>query len=130
MLGEEDLLWILLYAHDVALVSEDPDKLRDMVTALDSAFQRWGLLISVGKTKTLMVCIPSPGEGPVAVQVIFIGTQRVEHVKPFKYLGQITASDGTVKGEASRRLGLAYAAFIGLSSREFGETKKIADGQS
>jgi hypothetical protein len=53
ILGEEDILWILLYADDIALdlMSDDPDQLRDMVTALDSAFQRWGFLISVGKTK-------------------------------------------------------------------------------
>jgi hypothetical protein len=125
-LGEEDLLWILLYADDIALMSDDPDKLRDMVTALDSAFQRWGLLISVGKTKTLTVYIPRPGEGPVAVPVIFIGTQRVEHVKQFKYLGQIIASDGTVKGEVSRRLGLAYAAFNRLAKQGIWKDKTVS----
>jgi hypothetical protein len=83
IVGEEDLMWILLYADDIALMSDDPDKLRDLVTALDSACRRWGLLISVGKTKTLTVLIPRQGEGPVAVPVIFIGTQRVEHVKQF-----------------------------------------------
>jgi hypothetical protein len=30
--GEEVLLWILLYADDIALMSDDPDKLRSMVT--------------------------------------------------------------------------------------------------
>ncbi len=60
-----------------------------------------GFTKSVGKTKTLTVYVPRPGEGPVAVPVIFIGTQRVEHVKQFKYLGQIIASDGTVKGEVT-----------------------------
>ncbi len=81
ILGEEDLLWILLYADDIALMSDDPDKLRDMVTAFRLAFQRRGLLISVGKTKTLTMYTPRPGEGPVAMPAIFIGTQRVEHVK-------------------------------------------------
>jgi hypothetical protein len=37
MLGKEDLLWILLYADDVAVMSDDPDELRDMVTALELA---------------------------------------------------------------------------------------------
>jgi hypothetical protein len=63
------------------------------------------------------VYIPRPGEGPVAVPVLFIGTQRVEHVKQFKYMGPIIASDGTVKGEVSRRLGLAYAAFNRLGKQ-------------
>ena len=124
--GEEVLLWILLYADDIALMSDDPDKLRDMVTALDAAFQRWGLLISVGKTKTLTVYVPRPGEEPVAVPVIFIGTQQVEHVKQFKYLGQIIASDGTVKGEVTRRLGLAYAAFNRLGKQGIWKDKTIS----
>jgi hypothetical protein len=65
--GKEELLWILLYADDIALLSDDPDKLRDMVTALDLAFRRWGLLTSVAKTKTLTVHVPMTGQGPVPV---------------------------------------------------------------
>jgi hypothetical protein len=43
MLGEEELSWILLYADDIALLADDPEKQRDMATALDLAFRRWGL---------------------------------------------------------------------------------------
>jgi hypothetical protein len=53
----------------------------------------------------MTVCIPRPGEGAVPLPVNFSGTQRVAHVKQFKYLGQIIASDATVKGEVSRKLG-------------------------
>jgi hypothetical protein len=70
----------------------------------------WSLLITVGKTKTLTVYTPRPGEGPVAVPIIFIGTQRVKHGEQFKYLGQVIYSHGTVNGEFSPRLGLAHAA--------------------
>jgi glutaredoxin len=87
-------LWIPLYADDIALISDDPEKLQDMVTALDSAFRRWGLLISVAKPKMLTVHVPMPGEEPVTVPVIFIGTQRIGHVDKFMYLGQVIASDG------------------------------------
>jgi hypothetical protein len=31
---EKDLRWILLYADDIAVMSDDPDNLRDMVAAL------------------------------------------------------------------------------------------------
>jgi hypothetical protein len=72
ILGEEELLWILLYVDDIALLSDDPGKLRDMVTALDLAFRRWGLLISVAKTKTMTVHVPMPRQGPVPVPEIFI----------------------------------------------------------
>jgi hypothetical protein len=49
------------------------------------------------------------GEGPVAVPVIFFGAQRVEGVDTFRYLGQKVGSDCKVKGEVSRKLGLASA---------------------
>jgi hypothetical protein len=124
--GEEDLLWILLYADDIALMSDDPKKLQDIVTALDSAFRRWGLLISVAKTKTLTVHVPMPGEGPVAVPVIFIGTQRGELVDKFKHLGQVIASDGKIKWEVSRRLGPAHAAFTRVDKRGIWTDKAIS----
>jgi hypothetical protein len=87
-------------------------------------FPTLGLLKGVGKTKTLTVHVPMPGEGPVAVPLIFNVTQLVEHVDKFKYLGQLIDSNGNVKGEVNRRLLLAYAALIGLASREFGMTRQ------
>ncbi len=61
----------------------------------------------------------------MAVPIIFIGTQRVKDVKQFKYLGQIIASDGTVKGEVTRRLGLAHAAFNRLGKQGIWKDKKL-----
>jgi hypothetical protein len=126
VLSEEDLLWILLYADDIALLSDDPDKLQRMVTALHLAFQRWGLLISVGKTKSMTVYVPRPGEEPPPKPIIYIGDQRIEHVDKFKYLGQIISSDGKLKGEISRRIGQAYAAFRSLERRGIWKDKTIS----
>jgi hypothetical protein len=56
--------------------------------------------------------------------VIFIVINSL-NVKQYKYLGQIVASDGTVKGGGSGRLGLAHAALICWASREFGGIDKI-----
>jgi hypothetical protein len=47
-------------------------------------------------------------------------------VKQFKYLGQIIASDGTVKGEGSRRLGVAYAAFNRLGKQGIWKDKTVS----
>jgi hypothetical protein len=77
ILGEEELLWFESYADDIALLSDDTEKLR--ITALDLAFRRWGLLLSVGKTKTMTVHVPMPGQGPVAAPAIFIDNQRVSN---------------------------------------------------
>jgi hypothetical protein len=78
---EEKVLWILLYADDIAHMSDDLDKMRDMVAALDLAFPAWGLLISIAKTKTTTVRVPMPGEGPVSVLAIFIDNKRVAYVE-------------------------------------------------
>jgi hypothetical protein len=127
LLGEEELPWILLYAGDIALLSDDPKKLRDMVTALDLAFRRGGLLINVGKTKTMTVHVPMPGQGLVSVPEIFIDNQHVEHVRQCGYSGQIIASEGLiVKREVSRRLALGYAAFNRLGKQGIWEDRSIS----
>jgi hypothetical protein len=41
-------------------------------------------------------------------------------------MGQIIASDGTVKGEVTRRLGLAYAAFNRLGKQGIWKDKKLS----
>jgi hypothetical protein len=126
VLGEEDLLWILLYADDIALMSDDADKLQRMVTALHLAFQRWGLFISVGKTKSMTIYVPRPGEEPPPKPIIYIGDQRIEYVNKFKYLGQVISSDGKLQGEISRRIGQAYAAFRSLEKRGIWKDKTIS----
>ena len=45
-----ELLWILMYADDIALVTEDADILRVAVGLLDSTFTEWGLTVSTAKT--------------------------------------------------------------------------------
>jgi hypothetical protein len=71
------------------ILSDDPEKFWDMVTALGLAFRRWGLLLSVAKTTTMTVHVPMPGQGLVAVPEVFTDNQHVEHVQKLKYLGQI-----------------------------------------
>lgn len=51
------LLWILLYADDVTLWSDDADRVRDVVTALDSSFR------SYEKTRTMTGHLVMPGQG-------------------------------------------------------------------
>jgi hypothetical protein len=108
------------------IMSDDADKLQRMVTALHLAFQRWGLLISIGKTKSMTVYVPRPGEELPPPLVIYIGNQRIEHVNKFKYLGQIISSDGKLKGEISRRIGQAYTAFRNLEKQGIWKDKTIS----
>ena len=78
----------------------------DLNTILDSAFQRWGLLISVDKTKA-MCFSKTPCNSPPLKH----GDQYVQLVKQFKYWGQILSSNGSLKGEISQRVGKATFVF-------------------
>ena len=50
-LGELEILGLLLYADDMALLAEDEEELNHFVQVLEAVTQRWGLTINVRKTK-------------------------------------------------------------------------------
>lgn len=52
--NHEQLLWILMYADDFALVTEAADSLRIAVELLDSIFSDWVLTVSTVKTKLVV----------------------------------------------------------------------------
>jgi hypothetical protein len=68
-----------MYADDIVLISDDPSKLQLMVSAIHAAFQRWGLMISVGKTKGKRIHAPLPGEDRAPLPVIFVGDPRINN---------------------------------------------------
>jgi hypothetical protein len=91
-----------------------------MLTILDSAFQRWGLLISVDKTKA-MCFSKTPCNSPP----LKLGDQYVQFVKQFKYFCQILSSNGLLNGEISQRVGKATYAFNQLLGRGIWADKTI-----
>ncbi len=74
----------------------------------------------------MTVYVPRPWEEPPPKPVIYIGDQRIEHVNNFQYLGQVISSDVKTKGEISRRIGQAYAAFRSLERRGIWKDKTIS----
>jgi hypothetical protein len=107
----EDLVWILLYADDIALMAEDLADLQFMLTELDAAFKRWGLLINVQKTKVMSI------EATGQTRVLQIAGQAIENVATFKYLGQHFSSNGSIRSELTHRVGKAYAIFRALDKQ-------------
>ena len=75
-----------------------------MVTVLQIAFQRWGLLIRVEKTKSMTLHVPMPGEEPHTLLDLSSDNQRIEHVNKMKDL-RVMVSSCRPKGEITRRIG-------------------------
>lgn len=88
-----------------------------MVTVLQIAFQRWGLLIRVEKTKSMTLHVPMPGEEPHTLLDLSSDNQRIEHVNKMKDLRVMVSSGGRPKVEITRRIGQAVTAFDCLEKR-------------
>ena len=52
---DEELLWILMYADDIALITESVVELTGSLALLDTVFSKRGLTVSTSKTKVLIV---------------------------------------------------------------------------
>lgn len=101
------LLWILLYADDIALIADSEQSLQSAVSELDAALQSWQLLISVTKSKVMVVSKDAAAASPV----IQLQGQTLEAVQHFKYLGSQLSGDGTLDAEISYRISCGAAAF-------------------
>jgi hypothetical protein len=112
-------LWKLLFADDAALVTLDAEALQALVDCFYSVALKFGLKVSLSKTKTML----QPGrvvrvgrvEQPVVVSPLRItlgpGGCVLEQVSSFVHLGSKMSSDGAAHPEVSRRTGLAMVAF-------------------
>lgn len=98
----EELIWILMYADDIALVTEDADSLRVALDLPDSTFSEWGLTVCSAKTKLLVV--GRDADAQAAHLNITLRSDRLEVVFKFKYLGSMTTSDNTLEAEVSHRI--------------------------
>ena len=93
----------VLYADDLALVAETRKELQHMLKVLDKACTRWGMSISISKTKILQV--RTGEQQPANEQPITLQGQTLEEVQSFPYLGSKVDQSGKVKKEiAVRRL--------------------------
>ena len=120
---EEELLWILLYADDISLVCDDITNLSRAVALMDNTFSQWGLTISTQKTKVLVV--GRDAEQQAANAIISIRGDKLEVVSPFKYLGSIFTSDGTIDAEVAHRIA-ANIAFVRLHKAKVWSSRALS----
>ena len=130
----EQLIQILAYADDMAIVCDSADGLERLVTRLDEVCQAWQLDISTSKTEVMTVdrdftfqqtdddeskhSDDSSDDEPTAPSAPKITLRGVplKVVNKFKYLGRTFTSDLTMDSEISLRIEKATASFYRLAA--------------
>ena len=109
--GVEKYAW-LGYADDLALTEDSKEKLQTTATVLSDLLQRFGLVISIDKTKTMILNFKGKSD-EYPSELITINNVPIKNVTQFTYLGAIITYDepGTSDKELDRRIGLAHGKF-------------------
>src|SRR6218665_3151923 len=102
------LLDNLRFADDIDLLADMKESLQDLTNRVDKNSKRMGLRINAEKTKTMAI-----GKQHEKLQVR-LGTEVLEQVTRFVYLGGLITEDGRCEEDVKRRIGLTCAAFGGL----------------
>ena len=115
--GEMSYPWIG-YADDLAIMAETKELLQKAADVLQDLLKRFGLVISIDKTKT-MIFNWKGKEEEYPESIISINNVVIENVANFVYLGSVIShSDpGTSVKELDRRIGMAHG--------KFAEMKKV-----
>jgi len=111
-----DLVQLLLYADDMAIVCDSADGLTRLVTSLDNVTQAWHLDISQKKTKILTVDRFNSQQQPS----ITLRNQKIEQVTSFKYLGRHFDASSTLDTEINYRLKKASSSFWRYKTNLYG----------
>ena len=106
----QEIAWILMFADDIALVSECEQEMQRAVQLMDMTFAQWGLEMSLKKTKVM----PLHTEG-CPIQQLTLPRGNIDYVEQFKYLGSTCAQGLTMQPEISARLAKAGNAFYRLN---------------
>ncbi|CAH8297389.1 unnamed protein product [Schistosoma turkestanicum] len=98
----------LEYADDIVLLGEDADKMQSLLTTLSNNASMFGMRFSPSKCKMLLQDWVS------SAPELVIGSEVVERVDRFTYLGSLISADGLVTDEISARIQKARLAFANL----------------
>ena len=77
-------IWTLAYADDVAMLAKDEREMKEMMKNLEKYVTRKKLVLNVEKSKVMVF---RKGRGKKEEEIWTWGTERIEEVKQFKYLG-------------------------------------------
>ena len=113
-LVHESLVRELLYADDADLVAHSAEEMQIVMDRFADACTRFGLTISLDKTKVM--CTPAPGDTSEEPDIYVYG-HRLEVVEHFVYLGSKISNDGSLDAEIKDRISKAAVAFGSLEDR-------------
>ncbi|XP_061705481.1 uncharacterized protein LOC133516511 [Cydia pomonella] len=94
--------WNLLYADDVALISDSIHGIQENLDQWKESLESNGLRISITKTE-YMVCNFSPNESSLSSVDVTIDGKALPRVNTFKYLGSVLAEDGSITADITHR---------------------------
>ena len=89
MSGLEIIRWIL-YADDVVLFCRTANDAEKILTMLNDTCKRFGLTISFKKTKTQIFNDEDLAKRDTLIN---IGSEKIDNVQSFTYLGQVITND-------------------------------------
>ncbi|VDO76135.1 unnamed protein product [Schistosoma margrebowiei] len=98
----------LEYADDIVLFGEDADKMQSLLTTLSNNASMFGMRFSPSKCKMLLQ------DWVTSTPELVIGSEVVECVDRFTYLGSLISPCGLVCNEISARIQKARLAFANL----------------
>ena len=110
----EELITVLLFADDCAILVHMEVALQYIVNRISDADNNFGLTISRKKTEVLYQ--PPPREANSSPQISIDGT-NLKAVDHFTYLGSVFSSDATVTNCLENRLSKANSSFGRVSTR-------------
>ena len=113
-LVSEMLVRELLYADDADLVAHSAEDMQEIMYRLANACTKFGLTISLDKTKVMFT--PAPGHPYIEPDILVYGS-RLAVVKSFVYLGSSISHDGSLDAEIKERIAKASSAFGRLEER-------------
>ena len=108
----EELIQILLYADDMAIVCDSERGLVKLVERLDEVTQRWRLDISQKKTEVMTV---TRAKNPPPIHITLRG-ETLKNVTIFKYLGRTFTNTTDLTTKINARMKSASKAFYKLAA--------------
>ena len=107
MKGIEIIRWIL-YADDLVLFCKSVDDAEKLLNILNDTCKRFGLTISFKKTKTQVF---NNEELAMKECLFHIGSEKIENVRSFVYLGQVITNNNQEECFTDHRTARAVAKF-------------------
>ena len=108
----QEIAWILMFADDIAFITDNDDQMQIALQIIDSTFSEWGLEMSLKKTKVMHLQADAGTE--CSGNQLSIARGQIEFVSQFKYLGSLSSVNLSMQPEIANRLAKAGGAFHGL----------------